>query len=381
MPASATALAELVGQLVAINSVNPSLVPGGAGESEIATFVANRLQRAGLEVEILESTSGRPNVVARARGRGGGRTLMLNGHLDTVGVAGMDRPHQPRVDGGRLYGRGAFDMKGSLAACIATGEAAVHEGLAGDVVITAVADEEHSSIGAHEVARHLQADAAIVAEPTGLDHICIAHKGFAWLEITVQGHAAHGSLADVGVDAIVHAGAVLIGLEEMSRQLTKGAHPLLGSGSVHASTIRGGQELSSYPARCVLQLERRTLPGETRESVERETRDLLESSAKGRDRFSAELRTLLWRDTFEVDADAQIVTALQDAVQRNTGRAPRLVGRPSWMDAAVFQAAGIPTAIFGPGGEGAHALVEWVNLDDVARCAEIYLDVARRICG
>src|SRR5262249_40612317 len=153
----------------------------------------------------------------------------------------------------------------------------------------------------------------------------------------------------------------------------------LGPGSVHASMIEGGQELSSYPARCVLQFERRTLPGETRESVEREVSDLLESAAKGRERFSAEQRTLLWRDTFEVDADAQIVAAVRDAVQRNTGRAPQLVGRPSWMDAAVFQAAGIPTAIFGPGGEGAHALVEWVNLDDVARCAEIYLDVARRL--
>jgi len=372
---------ELVGQLVSIDSTNPSLVPGGAGEKEIAAFVGGWLERAGLTVELIDSPPGRPSVIARTRGRGGGKTLILNGHLDTVGADGMKDPHAPRIEGGRLYGRGAFDMKGSLAACMVAGAAAVREPLAGDIVIAAVADEEHSSLGAREIVNRVQADAAIVTEPSGLDRICIGHKGFAWLEVTTEGRAAHGSRPDAGVDAIVHAGAVLVGLEELSGELARDSHSLLGTGSVHASLIEGGQELSTYPARCALALERRTLPGDTPASIEQELRELVERCGAGRRGFRADVQLLLWRDPFEVEPDAEIVSMLSQAVREITGRQPELVGAPAWMDAAIFSAAGIPTAVFGPGGEGAHAQVEWVDLDDVARCAEIYLAAARRVCG
>ncbi len=263
-------LLELLSDLVAIDSVNPSLVPGGAGESEIAAFVADWARRAGLEADVLEATPGRPSVVVRARGTGGGRTLLLCGHLDTVTVEGMtDAPHTPRLDGDRLHGRGAYDMKAGVAAALIACREAAALGLAGDVVVAAVADEEHASLGVQEVLRSVQADAAIVTEPTELE-LVVAHKGFVWAEIEVTGVAAHGSRHELGVDAIVKSGPILSALGELDAALGERTHTLLGRGSVHASKIEGGEELSSYPARCVLGLERRTLPGDTAAGVEAE---------------------------------------------------------------------------------------------------------------
>jgi acetylornithine deacetylase/succinyl-diaminopimelate desuccinylase-like protein len=199
-------LVALASRLVAIDSVNPDLVPGGAGEGEIARFIAGWLSERGLDVESTEVAPGRWNVVARARGSGGGRTLLLNGHMDTVGVAGMDAPFDPRVENDRLYGRGAYDMKSSLAAIMLAGARAQELDLRGDVVVTTVADEEVASIGATAVAASVEADAAIVAEPTELD-LAVAHRGFGWLEVETVGRAAHGSRAELGIDAIVTAAA------------------------------------------------------------------------------------------------------------------------------------------------------------------------------
>ena len=268
-------LVALLSQLVAIDSVNPSLVPGGAGESEIAAFVAGWAREARLEVEVLEETHGRPTVLARAPGTGGGGTLLLCGHLDTVNVDGMTDPHLPRVDGDRLYGRGAYDMKAGVAAALVAARDAAHMGLRGDVVVAAVADEEHASLGVQEALRTVRADAAIVTEPTELV-IAVAHKGFVWSEIEVTGRSAHGSRPHLGVDAIVKMGPVLTDLGALDEALAERVHPLLGRGSVHASVIEGGVELSSYPARCVLGLERRTLPEETGAGVERELEALLD---------------------------------------------------------------------------------------------------------
>ena len=271
----------LLSRLVAIDSVNPALVPGAAGEREIAAFVAGWAREAGLEVETLEGTPGRPSVVVRARGRGGGRTLLLCGHLDTVTVAGMDDPHTPRVDGDRLYGRGAYDMKCGLAAALVACRDAAELGLAGDVVVAAVADEEHASLGVQEVLEHVRADAAIVTEPTELELI-VAHKGFVWAQIEVTGRAAHGSRPQLGVDAIVKSGPVLTALGELDAALAGREHPRLGRGSVHASLIQGGEELSSIPGRCVLQLERRTLPGETAADVRGRARRAARDVPRGR---------------------------------------------------------------------------------------------------
>ena len=366
---------ELVASLVAIESVNPELVPGGAGEAEIAEFVAGWLRDAGLEVELDEAAPGRPSVIAVAPGTGAGRSVMLNAHLDTVGVEGMARPFEPVVRDGRLHGRGAYDMKAGLAACMLAAARLRSEGLAGDVVVTAVADEEYASIGVQSVLERRRTDAAIVTEPTAL-RVCIAHKGFVWAEVETRGRAAHGSRAAEGVDAITRMAPALTRLGELQSALDASpGNELVGPGSVHASLIEGGQELSSYPARCVLSLERRTVPGETAEHVRRECEALVEGIE------DAEARLSIVRDPFGVDPDADVVRAVARAAEAVTGRPAELYGETYWMDAAFIQAAGIPTVVFGPGGEGAHAVDEWVELESVEACAEGLVLAARDLCG
>jgi len=372
--------AGLLADLVAIDSVNPALVPGAAGEAEIAAYVAAWLGAHGLEVTVVDEPRGRPSVVGVARGTGGGAALMLNAHLDTVGVAGMDRPHEPRVRDGRLYGRGAYDMKGGLAAIMLAGAgAAAGGGLGGDVIVTAVADEEHASEGVQAVLRRFGADACVVTEPTHL-RACIAHKGFAWAELETQGRAAHGSRPDLGVDAIAAMGPVLAGIADVQARLDAAPHPLLGPASLHASLIGGGQELSSYPERCVLGLERRTLPGERRADVERELAFLLARATEADPRIGTALRIGLWRDPFEVSPDAEIVRLLRAAGEAVLGAAPPVVGDHPWMDAAFTAAAGIPTVVFGPGGAGAHAVEEYGDVRSVESCAAVLSETARRLC-
>jgi len=370
----------LLQQLVSINSINPDVVADGPGEGEIAGFVANWLTKAGLEVEIDEPEPGRPNVIGIVRGTGGGRSLLLNAHMDTVGVAGMERPHEPSIIGGRLYGRGAYDMKAGLASIMYAAANARKLNFRGDVIVTAVSDEEYASIGTSSVVKQWRADAAIVTEPTELD-IYIAHKGFAWLEVETIGTAAHGSRPDLGVDAIVKMGKILAGLEELDRSLR--AHPshrLLKSGSVHASLITGGQELSSYPDHCKLGIERRTIPGETQESVEAEIQGIFDHIARTDLDFKASVRTTLVREPFEVPEDELIVQVVRRQATALLGRKPAIGSGTAWMDAALLSAAGIPTVIFGPGGEGAHAVVEWADLEQLEQCSEVLLSVIKEFC-
>ncbi len=376
-----TEIVELLRQLVSIDSINPDLVPGGAGEAEIAHFVAGWLERAGLEVEIDQPAPGRPNVIGIARGTGGGRSLILNAHMDTVGVAGMERPHDPYIEDNRLYGRGAYDMKAGLASIMMAGAAAKQRNLRGDVIVTAVADEEFASIGTSSVVKRWHADAAIVTEPTELQ-ICTAHKGFVWLEVETLGVAAHGSRPDLGVDAIVKMGHVLVELERLDRALRAvPTHRLLVSGSVHASLISGGQELSSYPERCLLSIERRTIPGETREKVESEIRQVLNRAAVSDPAFKASMRTTLVREPFEVSDDELIVKLVRQQANNILGSERTTIGQTGWMDSALLSASGIPTVIFGPGGEGAHAVVEWSDLEQLERCADVLIATIEEFCG
>ncbi len=374
-------VAGLAAQLVAIESINPGVVAGGSGELVAARFVAEWCQRAGLETTLSELAPGRANVVAVARGRGGGRSLMLNAHMDTVGVAGMTAPFEPRLADGRLYGRGSYDMKGSLAACMLATAEAKRRGLRGDVILTAVADEELASVGTEAVAASIRVDAAIVTEPTELQ-LAVAHRGFVHLEVEVQGRAAHGSRPLLGIDAIAKMGHVLVGIDELDRRLRANpSHPYVGSGSVHASLIEGGQEFSSYPARCLLQAERRTIPGETAALAEQELGEIVASAGEGDPDFSATLRAPISREPFEVAENAEIVLALRRQAAAVLGAEPELVGVSFWADSALLAAAGIPTVLFGPLGEGAHAEVEWVDVASLERCVEIYVGVAAELCA
>jgi acetylornithine deacetylase len=372
-------MVELLTGMVAIDSVNPSLVPGGAGEREVAAYVAAWAAAAGLDVDVLEATPGRPSVVVRAPGSGGGRTLLLCGHSDTVTTEGMRDPG-PRVDGDRVHGRGAYDMKAGVAAALIARREAAALDLAGDVVVAVVADEEHASLGVREVLEAVRADAAIVTEPTELE-LVVAHKGFVWAEIEVTGRAAHGSRPHLGVDAIVKTGPILTALGALDADLGARTHPLLGRGSLHASLIGGGEEMSSYPARCVVGLERRTLPGEGAAAVEAELATVLDGCRRADPELVAEARTLLVREPFEVSQDAQIVEIVGVAAAEVLGAPPRITGASYWADAAFIAAAGIPTVMFGPAGEGAHAAKEWVSLSSTEAVARTLVAVARRVCG
>jgi acetylornithine deacetylase len=364
-----TDVVEVARALVAVESINPDLGVGGSGEAGVARVVAEWCERAGLDVEVEEAAPGRPNVVATARGSGGGRTLMLNAHMDTVGVAGMDDPFGGRLDGDRLHGRGAYDMKGSLAACMLAAARAARLGLRGDVVVTAVADEEVASVGTEAIVRSRTAAAAIVTEPTE-ERLALGHRGFVGFAIDVAGRAAHGSRPDLGIDAIARTGSVLVRLAGLDERLRSGpAHPLLGTGSVHASVISGGQEYSSYPASCRLLGERRTVPGETVPDVEAEVRELLGEVDGG-------CEIVMSREPFETSADAEIARL----VRRHAGE-PEIAGVPFWADSALLHAAGIPTVLYGPRGEGAHAEVEWVDVPSLERCIDVYVAVAAELCA
>jgi len=374
-------LVDLLGQLVAIDSVNPDLVAGGAGEREIAAFVGEWLSRAGVEVVFQESAPGRMNVIGIVKGTGSGRSLMLNAHMDTVGLGGPDGNLTPRVEGNRLYGRGAWDMKGSLAAIMLVAAEVAKAPLQGDLIVTAVTDEEFASIGTQAIVRDYTADAAIVTEPSDME-ACVAHKGFVWAEIETSGEAAHGSRLNAGIDAIAKMGGVLVGLTQLDRDLRSGPiHPLVESASVHASLIEGGIELSTYPDRCLLHIERRTIPGETAEKVEAELQSIVARAGENDPAFRAEVRLGIVRNPFEVSTDAPIVQTLRRAMSDAIGHDRIFKRTTGWMDSALLSAAGIPTVVFGPGGDGAHAASEWIDLDQLEQCRLIYLATAREFCG
>jgi acetylornithine deacetylase len=382
-----TTLTDLLSSLVSIDSTNPDLVPGAKGEGEIARFIAQWLEQQGLTVQMIESAAGRPNVIAVAKGSGGGRTLLLNGHMDTVGAGEMANPHKPRIEppvqgagDGRLYGRGAYDMKGGLAACMVAIAEANKQNLRGDIILTAVADEEYASIGTSEVVKHVHADGAIVAEFTELQMV-LAHKGFAWFDIETSGVAAHGSRFDLGVDAIALMGRVLVELDQYDRALRLDPpHPLLGNGSVHASIIHGGGEMSTYPDRCVLSLERRTLPGEFADDIEQALLGILEHQQIIDPAFRANIRRGLVRSPLETPQEAGIARAVQSAATKVLGHPAPVAGVHFWSDAAFLADAGIPSLLFGPSGAGAHAVEEWVDLSSVEACAQVYLEAARQFC-
>jgi acetylornithine deacetylase len=368
---------------VAIDSRNPTLVPGAPGEKEIGEYTSAVMQALGLEVHWYEPEPGRVSVVGRREGVGTGPSLMWNAHYDTVGVDGMEAPFAARVKDGRLHGRGAFDMKGSLAAQLAAVKALndLNVKLRGDLLLAAVADEEYASLGTMDILWHYHPDAVIVTEPTGLD-VCVAHKGFIWLKVTTLGRAAHGSRFDLGIDANMRMGRVLARLEQLERELRqRPEHHLLGPPSLHAATVHGGSELSAYAAQCELGIERRTVPGELAGDVVSDILGILDDLGSADSSFRAVLETVLIREPFESAPGSAIVGSLDAAVSSVTGNRPDHVGNSVWMDAALFDGAGIDTVVIGPEGGGAHADEEWVDMASVSLLAEILAVSGLEFCG
>ena len=376
---------ETLVRLVRINSVNPTLAPGAPGEREIAGFIADSLRSCGLETASYEPAAGRISVLGRLRGTGGGRSLMLNGHCDTVDVAGMAEPFSGSIRDGKVYGRGAFDMKGSLAASMAAAKA-LADGrvrgvrLKGDLLLAAVADEEYGSLGTTDLLQHVRADGAIVTEPTALD-VCLAHKGYLWIEVEVRGRAAHGSKFELGVDANMKMGHFLHRLSGLERDLRgRKPHPLVGPPSLHAALLKGGAGLSTYAPTSTVEIERRTVPGETEAQAVAEIQTIVDSLAASDADFSAAVRPFFVRDPFEVAPHAAIVRALDATVQKVLGRPPAHIGDTPWMDAALLAAAGVETVVCGAKGAGAHSGEEWVDLDSVMKLAEILAQAAIEYC-
>ncbi len=368
----------LLRDLVAVNSINPSLVPDAPGEGAIAEVVAAGMRRAGLEVVKQDAAPGRPNVIGVLEGRESGPAVMLCGHVDTVGVDGMSDPFVPRIEGDRLYGRGAQDMKGGLASMIAAAGVLAAGWTRGRLIVAAVVDEEHMSLGAEALVREWRADAAIVTEPTDLA-LAVGHKGFAWVEVMTRGRAAHGSRPAEGRDAIVRMGRVLAALEALDRDLqSRPAAPFQGTGSLHASSIAGGRELSVYPDLCTMVLERRTVSGEDADAVDREVRAIVERLSREDPDFEASVRAMAFRSAYQVDPGHALPRAVAAALQR-AGRPVEPTGMSFWTDAAVLAGAGIPSVLFGPGGAGLHSTSEYVNVPDLYVCRDVLVEAIRQL--
>lgn len=375
-------LINTLADLVRINSINPSLISGGAGERKIAGYMAQAMRQLGMIVSQHEPEPDRISTVGILRGSGGGKSLMLNGHIDTVGVDTMPEPFSASIRDGKLYGRGAYDMKGSIAAGLAAVKALRDAGQspAGDLLIAAVADEEYASLGTADMVKHYRPDAAIVTEPTELA-LATAHKGFIWLEVTTLGKAAHGSRPQLGIDANLKMGRFLHELEPLEQALrARDPHPLIGPPTLHAALIKGGSAMSVIADRCVLCIERRTIPGETEAQVIAEIQAILDRLAVADEAFHASVKSFFVRDPFEAAATNPIVQTVQGAASSVLQHEVQPGGVSFWTDAALLAAAGIPTVVFGPTGVGAHAAEEWVDLHSVEQAAMIYAQTALAYC-
>ena len=368
-------------ELVRINSAVPSA--GGPGETQVAQYIASWLAHRDIETHWIESTKGRPSVVGVVRGTGGGKNIMLNGHIDTVTTASYEGdPTSGIIKDGKLYGRGAADMKCGVAAIMAALASAKKSPLKGDVIFTGVADEEDLSIGTEQVlAAGWRADGAIVCEPTNED-LVVGHKGFVWLEVDIHGRAAHGSRFDLGIDAIRNAGYFLVELDRYAERLETGPrHALMGSPSVHASMVKGGEEVASYPAKCTITVERRTVAGETDGEVYAEIDGLLQAAAQDARGFEYELRTTFSRRPFEIPRDHPFVSLVSGQLETVSGEAPVFRAVTFWADSALISDAGIPVVMYGPHGEGLHAKEEWVDVKSIQSVTWSLVAITRAFCG
>lgn len=375
-PLERAAILETLQLLISTPSVNPDLAPGeGAGEAAIAAAIRDWFTERHIESWLEEAAPGRPNVIARV-GSGAAPTLVLCAHMDTVSTSGMAIPPlDPRVEGNRVYGRGSYDMKGGAAAILCALAKLAREPLTGTVLAALVADEEYASLGTQHFVAHHKADACIVTEPSEY-RLILGHKGFVWAEITTEGHAAHGSRWDIGVSAIARMGRIVAALDDFDRTTLRArTHPLMGPASQHCATIHGGAGLSTYAPSCTLQIERRTLPGESTAQVLDEIRAVIASTGE-----QAIVRLLLDRPPLVCPPDARIAQCVRDAATQVHGRAPEEAGVAFWMDAALFAAAGMETVNYGATGAGAHEAIEWADLDSVVACANVLTLAARRFC-
>jgi acetylornithine deacetylase/succinyl-diaminopimelate desuccinylase-like protein len=363
----------LLGELIALPSVNPAFLPAGdsrAGELRVADYVAQLATRAGLEVERQEVLLGRSNILVHLKPANRvTHRVVLAPHMDTVGGEGPGL-FKPRIQGGRMYGRGACDTKGSLAAMLTALLGLARQPVrprTTEIVLAALIDEENAQLGSRTLAASgFEADLVLVGEPTRL-RVVTAHKGDVWLELETRGKAAHGARPELGRNA-VHAMARVVDLLETSyaRQLRQRQHPLLGQPTVNVGTICGGSQPNIVPDRCAIRIDRRALPGETESSVRREIRTLLRDAG-----LQARIVSLGKAPCPAMETDIEL--PLVRAFLKAAGQA-RPLGVDYFCDAAILAAAGMPSLVFGPGDIAqAHTLNEWIAVDQLERGTTLLL--------
>jgi acetylornithine deacetylase len=367
-------IVEILRELVAVNSINATL-SGGPGEGRIADRLRARLCALGFDARVQSLAGDCANVVARVPGRSGEAPMLLNGHLDTVAVDGMAAPFTLQEDGDRLYGRGAYDMKGGVAVMLRLAEHWSRTPPAKDVWLTFSGDEEDRSrgteflVGSWLPALPVKPAGAVILEPTE-EAFGVAHKGFSWFEVEVLGRAAHGSRPEQGVDAILPLRAALAELDLIGSELRdRTPDPLLGTASLHGGRIEGGTELSVVPARARLQWERRTLPEETGAEVDRELDRVAAAVSALPGGHAVNARRIFTRPPYR-SPDSDLLRRLRRAVP-----AAPLAGLSFWADSALIGLAGVPSVLFGPVGHGAHALDEWVSRSSLLYVYEVLRDL------
>ncbi|KAL2823309.1 hypothetical protein BDW59DRAFT_163469 [Aspergillus cavernicola] len=378
---------ELTSTLTKINSSNLTLsVAHGVGETQICDYLAAWFAHRGLEYHRIEPIPGRPSIVGVLRGTGGGSSLMFNGHVDTVSLASYDKDPlsgtvDTRNDQQVVLGRGSLDMKGGLASAlvaVSTAKASCSP-LRGDVIVAAVADEEDASQGTRDLlAAGWREDAAVIPEPT-TGVIAHAHKGFVWVEVDVLGVAAHGSNHIEGVDAILHAGWFLRALEQYQQRLP--VDDVLGPATLHCGLIQGGEEASSYPAKCTVTVEFRTIPGQTDESIVGDIRIMLEDIQRQNSKFRfTEPQATLSRPAHKIDSSHPLIGKVADCASAVTGARPLVQSVSFWCDAALLSEAGIPSVVFGPSGHGLHGKEEWVEVKSLQHLQGTFTKLIQEFC-
>jgi acetylornithine deacetylase len=388
VPATDAQIEQLLSDLVRIESVTPWLIPDGAGEQKVQAFIANWMaDLPGVEIWFEEVAPGRPNLFAKLPGAGGGPTLLLNSHADTVGYGNWrDRALTPERRGDRLIGLGVADDKSSCAIGMLALRSLVERGvrLRGDLIVATTVDEEGASIGTfHMLARH-RPDAILVLEPERLDDIVVEHQGFGWIDVVVHGRAAHGSDPNQGIDAIVHMAEVITRLKKLDDTgFGRGADggSMSGRTVFHTGTIHGGTDYATYPNSCVLGIEIGTQPGEHLSDRVREIEAIFEDVKALYPSFSGEVNVQIDREPFMPRGYDELFEAIVASAEPVLGRKPRAAGLNAWGDSGLCSEAGIPTLCYGVDGGNFHAPDEWVSMPEMVAAVEIVEHTIERFCG
>lgn len=379
-----TEVIDLVSKLVTIDSSNSWLLPGSAGERDVQMYMLEYLESLGIEAYLEKIDEEHYNLYGCLRGTGGGKSITMYAHADTVGYElWADDALKPRLDGDRLIGLGSADDKGHCAAILLALKELAENGvkLSGDVNICLVADEEGTSCGAFDYVKKHTPSAMLVLESAPIHHINVTHQGFGWLNIKVRGQAAHGSATDAGVDAIARMAEVIVRMQRNQREnFAANPHPLNGETVYHTGTIKGGTDYATYPDFCELGIEIGTQPGETIENRIREIEKIFGEIREIYPDFEGSVETVIARSPFETKGSEELLAILSDEIEQETGKSSETVGENSWGDAQIFQDSGFPTLGVGAMGGNLHAPEEWVSISELEQLTRIVVNVIKRYC-